>query len=261
MIESLRGLRVLREDPEWLSKLGVASVLLLSGCVVPLLGQVAVLGWVALILRRFAAGQERPLPRLNFELDYLGKLVATGFKPFMVLFLWTLPCSMLLGTIMACTWVGLMMVAARTGARMVAAGAAGPLAGLQTLVSCALPALLMIAALLLLLAQIPAQMALLRAELTDDLSEAFRFREVIQMTRLVFRELLLSSLVLAVVHLGLSLFSMLLCGLPLIPLTAAMMVAGAHVRAQLYKLYLERGGEPLAMAPLDVVPAGMSGTF
>ncbi len=78
-MDTLRGLKVFRDDPEWTSKMLVASVLLLSGMVVPIIGQVVVYGWLSLMVRGLVRG--RPVswsPPLRFDFDYLGKLFGPG---------------------------------------------------------------------------------------------------------------------------------------------------------------------------------------
>jgi hypothetical protein len=42
---------------------------------------------------------------------------------------------------------------------------------------------------------------------------------------------------------------MLLCSVGIYPAAVVMAVAGAHIRAQLYRIYLARGHEPLPMDP------------
>jgi len=242
-MEYLRGLRRLREDPTWTSKIGIGSVLFLSTMVIPLLGQVALQGWTALILRRAVAGQETPLPRLDLDLDYLGKLLGPGFKAFIASFVWALPVAFLVGGSVACLYIGFIVAA------MNMRGAPDEL-GLGVLLGLAIGfPLLMIVAILL---SLPAQVAAIRAEISDDMNQGFRFGAVLSMTRLVWKELLVGSIVLALVQQVFTFGSLLLCGLPLIPSMVALMVARAHFGAQLYARYLERGGEPLPVGPLEL---------
>lgn len=245
-MEYLRGFRKLREDPEWLSKLGVGSLLLLSAMVVPFLGQVTIAGWTALILRRAVAGQDDRLPTLDFQFDYLGKLFGTGFKGFVAAFVWGLPAGLLIGVGVVGLYLGMMFGAIAASS----SGEGGAMLAVLCVFAVALPTLMIVGTLLAL----PAQMALIRAEIADDLNQGLQFGPVLEMTRKVFRELLIGALILGVVQTVLVFGSLLLCYLPLLPSMVAMQVARAHVGAQLYQLYLERGGQALPMGPLDVDP-------
>ncbi|UJR82618.1 DUF4013 domain-containing protein [Sandaracinus amylolyticus] len=256
-MDYLRGLRRLREDPDWLSKIGVGSLLLLSASIIPFLGQIVLAGWGAVMVRRAVSGTETPMPRLDLDFDYLGKLLSTGFKAFLAMMIWGLPAGILIGTGVACLYAG--AIATMIGGA--AAGGDGGMGGLGALCAFGVGFPLLIAVSIVL--QLPAQMAGIRAELADDLNAGLQFREVLDMTKLVMRELVIGSLVLAFVQWLMMVGSMLLCGLPLIPCMVAMVVARAHFAAQLYQKYVERGGAPLQVAhpPSDGPVAPAPSTF
>lgn len=243
-MEYLRGLRRLREDPDWLRKVGIGSLLLLSSLILPIVGQVIVFGWGALIVRRAVAGQQTPLPRLELEFDSLGRLFGTGLKVFLAFLIWGLPVGLVVGAGAICLQMSIVFgsmvepAGAPAWTGVVAVGAA--LVGLPVL------------AIVGLLLSLPAQMSMLRAELSDDLNRAMQFREVLDMTKKVLRELIVGSIILAVVQMVMVFASVLLCWLPLLPCLVAMTVARAHFASQLYELYLARGGSPLPMGPLDL---------
>jgi hypothetical protein len=245
-IEYLRGLRVVREDPEWMTKILVGTVLVVSSMLIPILGPVALQGWVALIVRRAVEGQHAPLPRLEFDLDHLGKLLGIGFKPFIASFIWSLPGGFVIAGMAICLYLG--SIAAFVG---MSGGGDVPeetLVIVLVVVALALPVIVLMAMLLMM----PAHMAALRAELTDDLSAGLQFGEVMAMTRSVFRELFVGMLALAGMQLVFTLISLPLCYLPLFPGMVVLNVTRGHLAAQLYQLYLERGGAPLSAAPVAV---------
>lgn len=247
-MDYLRGLRRLREDPDWLSKIGVGSVLLLSAAIIPFLGQVVLTGWGAVIVRRAVAGQDTPLPRLDLDFDYLGKLLGAGFKVFLAAMIWGLPAGLLIGAGVFCLYFGAIFTAIGGAAAGGEAGAGLGGMGMLCAFGVGFP-LLMIFSLLI---QLPAQMAAIRAELADDLNAALQFGAVLDMTKSVLRELLIGTLVLAFVQWLMTMASLLLCGLPLIPCAVAMMVARAHFAAQLYQRYLENGGTAITVAHPEV---------
>lgn len=247
-MEYLRGLRLLREDPDWLSKIGVGSLLLLSGSFIPFLGQITLTGWGAVIVRRAVGGQHQPLPRLDLDFDYLGKLLGTGFKAFLAALIWGIPAGVLIVTAVGCIYAGAIMTA--IGGAAAGGDGGGALGGMGMLCFMAIGyPLLMIFAILV---GLPAQMAAIRAELADDLNAALQFGEVLDMTKRVLREIVIGTFVLAFVQWLFVMGSLLLCGLPLIPAMVAMIVVRAHFASQLYQLYLERGGPPVQLAHPEV---------
>jgi hypothetical protein len=248
-MEYLRGFRVLRQDPDWLSKLGVGSLLLISAGFIPFLGQVVLAGWGAVTVRRAIGGHETPLPRLDLDFDYLGKLLGSGFKVFLAQLIWGIPAGILIVSSVMCLYLGVFFVALQGD---------GGFGGLGML--CALGVGLPMLTFLGLLLGLPAQMAAIRAELSDDLNAALQFAQVLDMTKVVFRELVIGSIVLSLVQTGLAIVSLPLCYLPLIPSMVAMITVRAHFAAQLYQRYLERGGAPVTLAHpaidgVDTVPS------
>lgn len=250
-MEYLRGYRLLRQDPEWTSKLLVGSVLVLSTMCIPIIGQVCLTGWAALTLRQAVLGRELPLPRLDFDLNYLGKLVGVGFKAFIVRFLWTLPVSFLAGGLAACIYFG--AIASAIGVAD-SGGGASDAAGLTIgLLSCGGFILLMP---LIIVLSLPAQIAGMRAEMTDDMNSGLAFGEVIAMTRLVFRELFVGTLVLSLFGGVLTILGMLACYVGMFPAMIVLQVTMTYFHAQVYSAYLAKGGQPLRIASPDIEQQG-----
>jgi len=253
-MEYLRGLRVMREDPGWVGKVGVASLLLLSSMVIPMLGQIAFQGWRTLIVRRAAAGLDSPMPRLELDFDYLGKLLSPGFKSFLARLVWVMPVAFLMMGVMMCFY-GAMVVTVLGGAAATShQHGAGGLAGV-----CCFAFFFLIMIPLMLTAQLPAMVASLRAEISDDLQKAFDFKAVLHMTRGMFKEFFLGQLVLGLLAFPMMLVGILTCGLGMLPAAVVLNIVQGHFMAQIYALWLERGGEPLTLGPLDLVPPAPAG--
>ena len=70
------------DDPEWLRKVGISALIGL----IPLVGQVYVMGWGLEVARRIVEGSTEPLPDVDFG-TYLGY----GFKAFVVALVWSAP--------------------------------------------------------------------------------------------------------------------------------------------------------------------------
>lgn len=245
-MEYLRGYRVFRQDPEWASKLLVGSLLFLSAMVIPLLGQVVLVGWQALILRRAAHGQQAPMPRLELDFDYLGKLAGTGFKGLIVRLVWVMPVVLLFGALTFCVAMGIPVA--------VAAGAAAGDGdeGMALGAACCVGSILPIMLPVLVLAQIPASVAAMRTELTDDLNAGLAFKEVLAFCRAMKGPLLRGSLVLWLVGTAAGLLGMLLCYVGVFPVAVLGLVVQAHFTAQVYRAWVVQGGAPLPIAPVDV---------
>lgn len=240
-MQHLRGWRALRQDPDWLKKLVIAGVISL----VPIVGPIVITGWTSLMLRRAVSGQDTPLPRLDFDFDYLGKLLNTGFKGFLAQLLWSLPMMAVLMATFCCFYIAMFGMAA---------GLRGDEDAMGLGMVCLVGGLMIVYPVLAIAAGLPMVVAILRAELTDDVAPAMRFKDVFAMTRLMAKELIVGQLVLLLVGVVAMIFSVVTLYLGLLPAMAALQVIHAYWRAELYKSYLEKGGEPLVVGPLDVTP-------
>ncbi len=242
-----RGVSVFFADRDWPTKLIVATLALISGLFIPLLGQILVLGWIALVTRRAARTDEGPLPRLDFDIDHLLKVLEPGAKAGLALLVWTVPAIAVGLALLGCVYTAITLGLAGSVALTVALQQPAAL-GLGALAwVCGVWATFPIYLVVVALAALPASIAMLRVELTDQLEEGFRFGEVMQMTRLLLWELVAIAIVYTVVGWITATVSMLLLGLPLFPLAVITSVSRAWVFGALYRRYLEKGGEPLAL--------------
>jgi hypothetical protein len=76
------------KDPDWFKKIAIAGVILL----IPILGQLVVLGWALNITKRVINRDPEPLPNIDFGAD-LGR----GFAAFVISFVYALPITLLSG--------------------------------------------------------------------------------------------------------------------------------------------------------------------
>jgi hypothetical protein len=236
-MEYLRGWRALRQDPQWMGKVGIGSLLTLS---IPVVGQMVLMGWNSVALRRAISGQDSPLPRLEFDFDYLTKLLGVGFKPFLAQMLWSMP-------IVGVLFVGYCCMA---GAVMGAAAAGSDAGGILGLLLSLASGLVMIGGMFLM--GMVLQVGVLRAEVADDIGESLKLKEVLGMTRLLFTELLVGSFVLGLLTMVGGMFAGFTLYLALFPVLVVLGVINTYYRAELYRVYLEKGGEPLPVGPLTV---------
>jgi hypothetical protein len=238
-MEYMRGWRALFNDPEWSKKLLVGSVLLLSGLCIPLIGQLVLTGYAVLAERRAVQGQDR-LPRLDFNFDYLGKLIGLGFKPMIARFAYGMALTIPLVIVFYCFF----------GMSVAIMGNAGDVGGVIGGV------LMLFAFVLYMIAIIAVQavtaIASLRASLMEDLGAALAPKAVLRMTRLLLSELIIGGFVITLITVPIILVGELLFFIGLFP--AAVIVTHIYIYfgAELYKRYLEKGGEPLPVGPMEV---------
>jgi len=251
-MDYLKGFRVARQDPEWTNKVVVGSVILLTSMFIPLIGQLALLGWQAMIMRRAVHGMDTPMPRLDFDFDYLGKLVGIGFKALIARFLWTLPLIVLIGVAVGCLYFG--FIAIFVGGMAVAAeggGEAGAAVGSIGAMCCMFGGYASIIV-LSIVAQIPAAVASMRAELSDDLNQAMKFGEVLDFTKKNFGVLLKGTLLLGFVTWCLMMVGMLFCFVGMFPAAIMGMIAQGHFMSQVYQQHVANGGDRLPLAGTEV---------
>ncbi len=247
-MEYMRGWRAMRQDPDGSSKVGVACLLLLSATVIPIVGQVALMGWTTLMMRRAVSGQDTPLPELRLDFGYLGKLMGVGFKAFLAQMLYSLPLFAVLMVTFCCFYVGGVMVTV-TAAR--SAGDPG-VGGAGFLVVALI--FMVLYPILMIVGSLPLHVALLRAELMDDISAAIRPKEVLGTTRMLFKELLIGNLVVGLLGFALVMGGLALCYIGAFPAAVVAMIISTYWRAEVYRVYLEKGGAPLPIGALDVAP-------
>lgn len=239
-----------RDDPEWKGKVLMASLAMLTAMFIPVLGQLIVGGWLAITLRRILAGDDRTLPPIGF--DNIGELLSAGFKPFLVQTLWMLPLTMLAmvgGFVVA--FGGILGAGAASAARH--AGERGGHAGAGFGVGM-LACILGIYALIIVgsfVFGIFAHCAVTRTEVSDDMSQGMKFREVMGFAKRSWGDILKVFFITGFINYFIVILGMLLFCVGMFPAVVITMLAGAHLRAQIYKKYLEKGGEAV---PLKVDP-------
>ncbi|MCC6877645.1 MAG: DUF4013 domain-containing protein [Sandaracinaceae bacterium] len=242
-MQYLRGWRALMADPEWKGKVGVATVLILSTIFIPVLGQLALAGWMTLVLRRAALGQDTPLPPLPFNLGYLKELLTLGFKPFLAQLLYSIP-FILMAMLFGCFGGIINVIAAR--------GDGGPWLAIVF-------AVFMLLYLTVTLLTVPLMtVASMRASLTDDLKAAIGFKPVVAMTKAMFKDILVGGFVMALITTPIMMLGMIACYVGIFPAAVIITVMQVYFHAELYRRYLEKGGQPLPIGAVDVGAAALA---
>lgn len=239
----LRGFEALRNDPQVGNKLLIASLLMFIQGFIPLVPGIVVVGWLAVAVRRAAQGQHSPMPPLSFDMELLGKLLGYGFKPFLAGVFWALP----LVVVFSALYVTSIAVAMAGVGIVDGDPDTAPVIVLGVVVVLSLVGL---AAMLLL--SMPMQIAVLRVELTENLNEALAFGPILSMTRMLSRELLVGIMLLQITSIFLFFAGMLLFCVGMYPAQVLAYALWHYYRAELYDRYLEKGGEPLPIATVDL---------
>lgn len=243
-MDYLRGFKVFRDDPEWTQKLLVGSVLFASSMVIPILGQVVLAGWASLAMRKAVRG-DMSLPRLEFDMDYLGKLLGIGFKGFIARFVWQLPVMFLSIALFLCMYFAMF-------AAIIAAAEGGGGGGGGGLIGCCVCGAVLFAYPLMIIGMLPAIVASMRAELTDKLEAGLAFKEVLDFTKAMFSDLFKGSIIIWLASLPLVFIGIITCYIGLMPAVVVMTFAHAHFMAQVYEKWVAEGGEPLDVAAGEV---------
>ncbi len=204
------------------------ALMLLSTAVVPLLGQIVVLGYQAEV----AEDLERD-PDLadysDFDFNRFVQYLTRGLWPFVAL--------LLIGLVVA----GLVFLA-------VAVGFAAAYLTQEWVVGVILGVVLIIPLTLL------GTMLQWPVLLHTQLSREFRFGHAVRFTssfvRTVGGQLFVSLLVHTLISIPLSVVGLLLCFVGIYPAAAIQLMAQEHYMIQLYRLYLDEGGEPIG-GPLE----------
>jgi hypothetical protein len=149
------------EDENWLNKVLIGGLLQ----IIPIVGQLALLGYLFEVARNVAQGNPRPLP----DWSDLGTKLVKGVYGFVISLVYSLPIIALV-----LVWAVLIAVVGVAGGNSEAAG------GVMALLILCFYALLFVVALVI---QVVILAAFARYVQTDSLSTALQFGEVIGMVR------------------------------------------------------------------------------
>ena len=232
-MEYLRGYRVVFDDPEWMSKVGVAGLLFLSSMCVPLLGQLVVLGWEIEAMRRDVRG-ESGLPPLPLSFDAFKPYLELGVRQFIVQLAYSVPMIMAFMPIMVCLQFGVFASIRQGG---------GPESGMLVVgaMLCSFP--LFFAATIAV--QVFAIYASIRVGLTGDLSKGFEFGAIFAGVKRIGTELAIGALSIGVMGFVFYLLGIFACFIGVMFTLQVVYAASGILRADLARLDAERGGPPL----------------
>jgi len=215
---------------------------------IPAVGPIALQGYAIRIFKHLVVtGDDRNLP----PLAGFGELLHLGIVSFLMSMLYMFPIFFLVYT-----GIGLGVLA---GVLVVAGGAAALAAlgldpGLTAALTAVLAVLVVIAVLLVVYAftiaiAYPLQAVHTMVEITGKIEYAWKVREVLAYIRFLGPEYRRAFVGMFFSNLLIMMAGTLLCYFGIFPAAVVVSLAAAHMRAQLYRIYLARGGTPLPMDP------------
>lgn len=222
-----RALKFVFEDEEWVAKIAIGALIGL----IPLIGQIIILGYMAKLARNVAQGNPRPLPRW----DDFGDLLTRGLYVFAIMLAYVLPGVLLMFLAM----VPVIMAGDAAGGRgdSVAGGLAlclFPLVGIVSLVL-----------------GLASYGAIARYVSSNQLSEAFKIGAVFANLRANLGTWLMLLLTAIVASLLGTLISTVTCGLGFLVVPIYMYSVLGHCIGQI--LQREQAGGPYVNQPYPPV--------
>ncbi len=211
------------QSPKWVTNLIFAAIC----CMVPVVGWMVVLGW--LITGFWGREDESPGTFPDFDFGKLSIYLQRGLWPMLVV-------------IIASVVVNIGVQVPSLIVRGVF-GNHGVLGMLASLVSMGLS---LVGSCAMIFVMRP---LVLKATLEQDFAKSFDIEFVKKYVPLVWIEVLVSAIVLAVAAMVLGLAGMLAVCVGIFAVIAVLLHASVHIDKQLYKLYLSRGGAPLSLSP------------
>lgn len=221
-----RSLTRFFEHPNWGTNLLFGGACL----IIPYAGMMAYMGYMLGVIVRQPTLGDRPHERFDFK--FFGEYLALGWRPFVV----TLVVSLVItpiSIVLALLFIGAGVLMEES---MTMGAAAMVLLTIAYLVSVSAAVLV----------SIP---MMLRAALTQDLQAGLRVGLAFDMIKRTAGPLIGAVEFIAVVGFVLSLVGMCLCYVGIFPASALVIYTQWQLMGQLLRRYIERGGEPIAVAP------------
>jgi hypothetical protein len=234
-ISVLDSVRFVFDDPQWKNNVGVGLVISL----IPLVGPIALGGWFCEIHQRLVRGDPQPTPKLDFA--DLGHYLGRGVVPFLVQLVVLAPVWILFVAGYLITAFGVIAAVAATGV---------PLVGVLIVVAALACMLALFAA-----AALVGNAAQTRAELTESFTESLSPRPVLGYVLGTWLQILVKGFLFALLATGIALAGLALLCVGVYPAAVVIQIAAVHLRWQIYRYHVDRGGEPISIKAPQVPPS------
>jgi hypothetical protein len=236
-LEYMRAFNFLFDHPSWMTILLMAGVCVL----IPLIGQIVLIGYQFVLIEALLRGDGRTFPEFDFGqfTNYLMRGLWPWLAQLIGQFVAAIPIYILFFGGMMC----FMGVISAAGDEAVA--------GVGMLVMMVFMFVGAFAACALMMLIITPMT--IRAGLSQELGEAFKFGWVKDFIGRTWKEMLIFALVMMAGSVVLMMIGYAVFCVGALAAFAVIMMANAHMYYQLYELYLARGGEPVPMKEPAVV--------
>jgi hypothetical protein len=234
-VSALDALKFLFKDENWQHNLLIGSVYVL----IPIVGQLALLGWHCEIMQRLARKHARPIPKLEFS--DLTHYLSRGITPFVMSLILSLPISLIVMAVMFVGMFGGGVLVAATGEPAVMI----PIYIVVFLITWVVGlgiGVLMIG-------------AMTRAELSEEVGYSLNFGAIFSYAGKVFWKALLANFVYGLLMGPIVMLGYAMCFVGLYPAMVIVGVGSIGLRSQIYQVYLARGGEPIQLKAPVALPS------
>jgi hypothetical protein len=224
-VSALGAVSAVWNDPNFKTNVLLGLVLML----IPVVGPIALSGWMCEAHQRLLRRHPNPMPKIDFGdfVDYIKRGLAVFLSSLVV----TLPIFLVAYA---------LAFGAGFGAFAVTAATHEPLAG----VAVGLVAGVILIAVSLLLSTV-VNAVHTRAELTEDFGKALSFGKVMSYAKATAGTVIVKNLAFMFIAVGIALVGLLLCYFGIYPAAVLIQIAAMHLRYQIYADYLAKGGEPI----------------
>ena len=233
-VRVLAGVRFVFEDPDWKTTVLMGLVLFL----IPVVGPIAFSGWLCEVQQRLVRGHPRPVPRIDFA-DFT-HLLGRGVVPFLVQLVMLLPIYAV---------ISLLYVGVGIGVAASVVQGTPWIALVVGLVS------LLLGTMVGLVYSVVLNAAQTRAELTESFGDALQPRALMDYLGKTWLQAIIKGFLFSFVAFGIALAGMLLFCVGIYPAMVVVQIAAMHLRWQIYRYHVERGGEPIAIKEPQVLPS------
>ncbi len=237
-LELGRTLSFVFESPQWMMNLLWSALgAFFSSMIV---GQLVLFGYQMQIVISSQTSPDRTYP--DFDVNKIGDYLLRG------LWVWLaqLIVGLIYGVLAMFIFLPIMILSMALGVATENGGEPNPIAVITFFVIIFGTSLLMSLCAMLVITPVA-----IRVGLTGNLSEAFQFQWHLDFVRRIFGQLILGAIFLVLSSVVLTFLGMLLCFVGIFPALGWFYLAQAQLYAQLYRLYLQRGGTPIQLVPLS----------
>lgn len=233
-VSAIGSMKAVMSDPNWIKLVAWGALAIFASQIIPVVPQIVYLGYLLYLAEAKIRVPSQPLQEFTF--DFLMKYLVRGVWTILAYLVWALILAIPLGI------VYLLMF----GALMLTMTAVGPDAAPVVLIPGVL-LMMLVWTIIIGSVGIVIAPACFRAGMCGSFGEGFKFNWIKSFVGKTWKEALLGWIVLGIAGFFLSILGILACLVGVLFVTGFMMIAQFLYMADLYLLFLSRGGEPIAM--------------